>query len=105
MRIVVIGIRSRIVVGIRRRLVHDHGRGLISWYINNFRRGRFNLDDLFFHDDDLFIVGIQIPRRVGLITKLLDSIHDVTLLIGYSRTQFPGPVQILVQQVDHFWII
>jgi hypothetical protein len=42
---------------------------------------------------------------MGLITKLLDGIHDITLLVGYRRPQLPGPVQILVQKIDNFRII
>jgi hypothetical protein len=42
---------------------------------------------------------------VRLVTKLLDGIHDITLLIGNRRAQLPGPVQVLVHQLDHFWII
>jgi hypothetical protein len=34
---------------------------------------------------------------MGLVTKLLDGIHDITLLIGYRRSQLPGPVQIFIQ--------
>jgi hypothetical protein len=70
---------------------------LIGRYVDHFWRGRFNLDDLFFHNNYLLLVGIQITRRMGLVTELLDGIHDITLLVGYCRPQLPGPVQILVQ--------
>jgi hypothetical protein len=39
---------------------------------------------------------------MGLVTKLLDGIHDFILLIDNRRSQLPGPVQIIVHQVDDF---
>ncbi len=104
-RVIVIRIGRGVMINIGCGLVYDHSCRIIRRNIDHFWRGRFNLNDLFFLNNDRLFIGIQIACCVGCITKLLNSFHNIVLLTNDSFSQFPGPFQITVHLFNYFRII
>ncbi len=80
-RAVIVGVRRRVYISVRHRIDHNNRCWVVTRHVDNIRTGRFYLDDLLFLDDDRLLSGLKISRRVGLVSKLLDGIHDTLLLI------------------------
>jgi hypothetical protein len=56
-------------------------------------------------DDDLLVIGLQIAGRLGFIAERLDGVQDIFLLVDHGVTQFLGPFEVLVHQIDDFRIV
>jgi len=86
-------------------LPDDHDLGIVYRDVDHRRAGGLYDDGLRFLDDDHLFVGLQVTGVLSLLAKALDRGHDVFLLYGDGVTQRLRPVEVAVQQLDHFRVV
>ena len=103
--IVVNGIRARIIVVHRTRLVDDHALGFVIGHVNDVVGNRRYLDDAVVAFHVLVVVATQVAGRIGSVAESLDRAYDVFLLGNYGFAESPRPVDVIVHELDDLGVI
>ncbi len=103
--VVVNGIRSRVVVIGRSRLIYNDALGLVVGHVDHIIFDRCYFYDSIVLRHGLVRIALQISCYVGLVTKRLNRSDNVRLLRYDGLAETPCLVEILGQQLNGFWIV
>jgi hypothetical protein len=104
-RVVVNGIRTRVIVVDRSWLIDNDTLRLVVRDVDHILLNRSYLDRAVFLGDRLEIVALEIACRICAVTKCLDRGDDIGLLGNDGLSETPGPVEVLTHHFDDLWII
>ena len=103
--VVVHRVSGRVVVIDPRFVMADDCLGFVVGDVDDLVIRRLDHHDVVFDVDVLFVVGIYVAGRVRFLADTLDRLHQALFLIGNSLTQFPGPIDVFVQQCQCLWVV
>jgi hypothetical protein len=86
-------------------LVHHNFGGFVVWDVNNVFFSRLNNDCVVFNINFLFVVSINVACGIGLLANFLYGGHQSFFLVDYRLTQLPGPIYVVIEQCQRFWVI
>ena len=94
------------VVGVDRLwLIDDHALGLVIRNVNDVIAYRLYFDDPLIVRNSLVFVCLEVARGIGTVTKRLYRCDQVILLRDHRFAKFPGPVKIVIHQLDDLRVV
>ena len=104
-RVVIDGVWARVIMVDRPALINNNTARFIVRDIDDFRIDWRYFNYVVDHADGLPAITFKISCHNSTAAKILDGIEYIRLLIDDGFTEIPGPVEIVIHQLDHFRIV
>ena len=104
-RVVINGIRLRVVANNRFRLVDDGSFRLVIRNVDDVIVDRCDLDDAVFLADHLAAITLQVSGGIRAVAERFDGGNDIRVLGDDRFTELPCPVEVFVQQGQGLGIV